>query len=445
MIQRNINIDFSRQTGKLKPINAANLGPRFDAKLSLDFSEEYSRMSIPLVRVHNAESPYGSGRYIDLHNLFPDPALDERFQGSYNFAPTDAYLSAIRESGAQIFLRLGESGEPYEVRRYTTPPRDPQKWARIAEHVIAHYNQGWANGFKWGIKYVEIMPDADEGYGWGGTREEYYEFYGIVANHLKEKFPRLKLGGYSAGGFFSLNHYDADERERGYVDFLEGFLRYVSCRETHAPLDFLTWRCYAETPEELSLHSSYARNYLSQYGLKRTESIISEFNLRGCEASYRSREYPAALVASMIAAAKSDLSAMFYADLDPRSQRCGIWSLEDRCAKHYFAAYRAMCAFGTLARMKNLVDSTEDYRHAIYSLAAKGESEGAVIVATRNYSGIIELNIGGSDYTAYSICGIVGGGERGEGMSTTAENIPLKDGKIRMRAGKSEVYLVTLC
>ncbi len=445
MIQRNINVDFSRSAGRLKPVNSVNLGPRFGMELSVDFSAEYATMGVPLVRVHNPEPPSGGGRYIDLHNIFPDPALDERFAESYNFAPTDAYLSAVKESGAEIFLRIGESGEPYEVRRHTYPPRDPEKWARIAERVIAHYNRGWANGFKWGIKYVELMPDADEPYGWGGTPTEYYEFYRTVANHIKDTFPRLKIGGYSSGGFHSLNHYDATDRERAYVSFLEGFLGYVTSPATRAPLDFLSWRCYAESPEELSLHSSYARNYLGQYGLKRTESIISEFNLSGGDGIHLSREYPASLVASLIVAAKSDVGAMFYSDLDPRSPRCGLWSLEDRTNKHYYAAYHAMCAFGTLSRKGTVVDSSEDYRHAIYSLATRDDEGGTVMIATRNYSGIIELNIVGSQYTSYSIKGLVGGGTRGEGMSTSAESIPLNDGKIRMRAGKNEVYLVTLC
>ena len=43
------------------------------------------------------------------------------------------------------------------------PPKDFQKWAEICEHIIMHYNEGWANGFHYGIKYFEVWfePDVD--------------------------------------------------------------------------------------------------------------------------------------------------------------------------------------------------------------------------------------------------------------------------------------------
>ena len=150
-------------------------------------------------------------------------ALDERFEASFNFAPTDRYLASVKETGADIFLRLGESPEPYEVKRYTSF-FDAEKVARVFERIIAHYNKGWGNGFKYNIKYVEIMCDADTAAAWSRTPEEYYSFYSTVAKYLKEKYPKIKVGAYSSGGFYSLNHYGAPQGVRRYIKFLEGFI-----------------------------------------------------------------------------------------------------------------------------------------------------------------------------------------------------------------------------
>ena len=127
MIKRTVNVDFSKKTGKIKPVNGLNNGPLFGVDLSVDFSEEYKEMASPVIRVSDVEAPYAPSRFLDIHCVFPDMDLDERFEASYNFAPTDRYLAAIKETGADIVLRLGESREPYEVKKYTRPPRDYAK------------------------------------------------------------------------------------------------------------------------------------------------------------------------------------------------------------------------------------------------------------------------------------------------------------------------------
>ena len=444
MIQRTINIDFSRKTGKTKPVNCLNNGPRFGIDLEHDFTEQFKEMAPPFVRVSSPESPYASSRYLDVHCIFPDIELDERFEASYNFGPTDKYLATIKECGADIFLRLGESKEPYEIKRYTGAPRDPQKLASIFERIIAHYNKGWANGFKYNVKYVEIMCDVDTADAWCGSREEYYELYVTVANYLKEKYPKLKVGAYSSGGFYSLNHYGASEQVNSYVDFLDGFLAHIS-RVKNAPLDFLSWKCYAETPEEISLHANYARSYLGQYNFRKAQSIITEFNIIGTDkGSYLERKYPSELARSLIVASKSNLDMMFYSHADPYSPWNALYSLDVRGdGKRFFAPYHVMTAFGSLVSLGNVADSTEDFRKEIYSLATVGTDKGACVFATAEYSGVVEIKVQGMEFTSYSIRGIIGGGERGAGYFMEEKNLPLRDGRVALRVGKNEVYFLT--
>ena len=444
MIKRSINIDFAKKVDKIKPVNGLNNGPAFGLDLDIDFTEQYKEMSCPIVRVSGIEEPYASSRYLDIHCIFPDMNLDERFEASYNFAPTDAYFAKIKEAGADIFLRLGESSEKYEVKKYTRPPRDYAKIARICEKILAHYNKGWARGFKYNIKYVELFSDADTYEGWAGSHDEYFELYATVANHIKEVFPKIKVGAYSCGGFFSLNHYASSQREKDYLTFLDDFLAYIS-RKNKAPLDFFSWKCYADSPEEVSLHANYARSYLGQYGFKKSQSVVSEFNLGDTKPkrSYLERSYPARLARSLITAQKSDVDMMFYSHLDPSSEWNSLYTLDGRTEKRFYSAYHVMTAFGALTGLSNVVDTTNDYRHEIYSLAAVGENKGALVFATENYSGTIEIIVKGKEFRTYSIKGLVGGGENGAGFFTEEKGLPFRNVPITLRVGKNEVYFLT--
>ncbi len=443
MVTRVISVDFSRKVGKIKPLSGTIGGPRFSLDLGIDLTDVYRELCVPYVRTANIEAPHGGGRFVDIHNIFPDPALDPRMPESYNFAPTDKYFSAIKESGAEIFLRIGETPDEYEVKPHICPKMPPEKLAIVAEKIVAHYNLGWGGGFKFGIKYVEIGQSPDKTSGWQGEKQEFYNLYRTVATHLKEKFPRIKVGAYSAAGFYALNRYDGTGAARGYIDFLEGFLSYITKKPTAAPLDFLSWECLANTPEELSLHANYAASYLSQYGLRRAESIISAFNLEGGNSNCTARAYPSALAASLIIAEKSSVSAMFYDTLDPRNKKCAALSLDEREIPHKYAAYHILRAYGKLYSLGTAIETTEDFRREIYSLAALGSAGGAVLITTRDFSGMIEVEAKGSAFSAYSIFGIVGGGTRGVGHSSGEDNIPISNSRIRLRVGKDEVYLIT--
>ncbi len=442
---RNVVVDFSKKGGKMRPINGLNAGPRFGIDMSLDLTEEYRAMAISYVRTDCVEPPFGSGRFVDIHCLFPDFNLDERFEASYNFEPTDRYLSSIKQAGAEIFLRLGETPDSYDPRPHIKPPTDYEKYARICERIIAHYNEGWGRGLKLGIKYVEIMCCTDEPSGWSSSRAEYFELYRIVANHLRGRFPRIRIGAYSSGGFFSLNNLNATPLQRSYIDTLESFLEYIGNKQTAAPLDFFSWRASCADAEELSLHSNYARNYLVQAGFRRAQSIVTDFSLvEGYQPQYMEREYPAKLLSALITAQRSDIDMLFLSSGDPRSNRCPFYCTEDRTGAHLFGPFRAMEAFGELCRLGTEVETEGEYRRELSTLAATDGDAGAILVVTRNYNGIIEVDVRGACYTSYTLRGLIGGGERGEGYYSTDRPTPLRDGRVRLRAGKYEVYLLTL-
>ena len=181
--------DFNNVVGKIKPMHCGNGGPRVGGRtLPLNFTNEFMEMGIPYTRLHDIEYPYGLNQFVDVHCIFPDFDADVNDPASYNFKPTDDYLNAIVNAGCKVFYRLGESIDHFPKPLYIHPPKSAKKWAEICEHIIMHYNEGWADGFNMGIEYWEIWNEPDNRKMWTGTPEEFFELYSVTANHLKQRF-----------------------------------------------------------------------------------------------------------------------------------------------------------------------------------------------------------------------------------------------------------------
>ncbi|MBQ8311369.1 MAG: hypothetical protein IJX80_10205 [Clostridia bacterium] len=137
---------------------------------------EYEAAKIPYVRNHDTNLVghhiYGSPYVHDIHVLFPNFDADENDPASYDFDCTDDNVQVCLDAGSETCFRLGESIEHQVKKHGTIPPKDFYKWARICEHVIRHYNEGWANGLHLNIQYWEIWNEPDLGRNlWDGTKE----------------------------------------------------------------------------------------------------------------------------------------------------------------------------------------------------------------------------------------------------------------------------------
>ena len=446
MLGKSITVDFEKKCGRIKPLCSVNGGPRSGgAGLVYDFADEFCRMGVPFVRVGAASGDYGYNQFLNIHSIFPDFSADETLEESYNFLPTDLYLASVKAVGAEIFYCFGEASEPYSKKLFVSPPIDKEKWARICEHILMHYNEGWANGFKWNIKYVEIWNSPDTPEGFSASAEEYFELYRITANYLRERFPKLKIGAYGAGGFYSLNRIDATEEMKGYVPFMQQFLSYINREETQAPIDFFSWSCVTQNPEELAMHAKYARSYLDGAGHKRVRSIISRYNtVSGQTPPCLSQSFPSELASSLILIQKSSADMMFYSSADASSPENGLFSVEDHTAHRHYSAYNVMCFFAELYRLGTAVETTADYSKEIYSLGAKGDDGGAIMLVTRKYSGKAEIVLRGSTYTACSVTKVQPTSDRGAPNIFKAENVAIAGSKIVLPVKENEIYLIRL-
>ena len=257
--------------GPVKPMNAVNNGPvvaRSDQSRG-NFAD-FRALRVPFARTHDSiNQATSNGHTVDISAVFPDFGADENDPASYDFAYTDAFLEAIIAAGTKPFFRLGQTIENGIKKYHVFPPADFAKWARVCEHVILHCNEGWCNGHRWGIEHWEIWnePDAQpdgkraESCQWQGTKMQFFEFYEVVAKHLKGRFPNLRVGGPALS--FRM-------------DWAEEFIKWQ--RERGTPIDFFSWHAYAGGIPRLESQSREVRRLLDENGYSGAESILDEWN-----------------------------------------------------------------------------------------------------------------------------------------------------------------------
>jgi len=394
-----LRIDFENITGKIKPMHAINNPPTVPSD-RYGLYEKLKEANIPYARLHDTGGVFGGARYVDVENIFTDFGADENDPASYDFAFTDKLLGSMDEIGLKPFYRLGPTIENnHKIKAYHIfPPADPHKWARICEHIIMHYNEGWAEGCRFGIEYWEIWnePDNEPEIGdnpmWKGTQEEFFELYDITARHLKTRFPNLKIGGYASCGFYALSDADFSETAHStsrvgyFVEFFHNFFGYIGAKKT--PLDFFSWHSYAGLKENVT-YAAYAEKKLAEYGYGGAEVIFNEWN-PGIQ--NRGKAIDASNIAAMMCAMqKTSTDMCMYYDGQIHSSYCGLFSGDFH---RVFKAYYAFWAFGQLYAQKNEVFSDTN-ADGVYVCAASGDKKMALIVNSKGSSVDIRLEAPG--------------------------------------------------
>jgi xylan 1,4-beta-xylosidase len=288
---RKVVVDAGSSAGTLRSLQGVNGAPLPNVHKPLDFTfggwnmpgeidatEGYRRARIDLVRTHDSYGPgdidsrFGpcSGMpdvmawaHRDVLSMFPDPNADPGDPKSYHFAPTDQLIASIKSVGAEVMFRLGRS-ECSNV----DPPADFDRYAAVVKHIVMHYNQGWANGFRHGIRYWEVWNEPDlSTLFWGGTPDQYFELYARIARAVKEADPEVLVGG------------PALAKPNNAMPYRDGFLEYVRARQL--PLDFYSWHWYAtdfNDPLDVVRIGRDVRALLDAHGFTKTLSVLNEWN-----------------------------------------------------------------------------------------------------------------------------------------------------------------------
>ncbi len=377
---KKISVDFSAGTGKIKPMHAINNGPvyGFADDQRVTNIDAFREAGFPYARTHDAAffSTYGGEHTVDITAIFPNFDADPYREESYDFACTDQYLKEIDLAGVKVFYRLGQKIEHYIKKFGTVPPKDFHKWAVICEHIIRHYNYGWANGLHMNIEYWEIWnePDLDQDDSpnkrtWGGTKKQFFELYHITATHLKKCFPELKIGGPALAG-----------NKKWAEEFIE---------QLDAPLDFFSFHIYAPCPENVFDEVIWARKLLDGNGYQNTETVLNEWNyVKGwygdtwiyslkTEKGLKGSSFTAA---TMCLCQESPLDILMYYDARPCAMN-GLFNTDFVYEK--LKGYYPFLMFNELYKLGGGVKAVTD-ADDLYALAAKNETDGAVMMTYFN-------------------------------------------------------------
>lgn len=372
-------VSYSKELGKIKPMHAVNNGPKHAGKEQTrgNFSE-FAAAGIPYVRNHDASAcmAYGGGHTVDIHAIFPNFDADVNDPASYDFFYTDTYTKTILEAGSEVFYRLGSQIE-HGLKKYgTLVPKDFQKWAEICEHIIMHYNEGWADGFHWNIQYWEIWNepdlDADDAPNkrtWSGTKAQFFDMYEVAAKHLKGRFPNLKIGGPA----IAFN-------EEWAADFL------AEMKRREVEIDFFSWHIYCTEPIQMVARAERLKKIMKINGYGHAESILNEWNyIKGWNKEYVysietiiSMKGAAFTAACMCASQHSSVDMLMYYDARVGTTFNGMFNFYTlRPLKGYYP----FKMFNTLYRMGTSAQCMVEGEN-LYAVGAKDEQGNASFMLT---------------------------------------------------------------
>ena len=405
----NVNLDLTKNDGAFKIMHAVNNGPchkrHTNDQLHSNFAD-YKAARIPYARNHDASycSTYGGEHSVDISAIFPNFDADPYDEASYDFVCTDEYVLVTLDAGTETYYRLGQKIEHYVKKFGTLPPKDFKKWAVICEHIIRHYNEGWAAGFKLNIQYWEIWnePDLDpddslDKRTWGGTTAEFFDLFEITAKHLKSCFPHLKIGGPAVASVST--------------PWVENFL--CEMKRRGVPMDFFSWHIYNCKVSAIVDLANTMRGLLEKSGYGDAESILNEWNyVKGWveEFTYSIKQIigykgAAFTMATMSACQYAPVDMLMYYDARP----CGFNGLFDIYTMEKLKGYYPFLWYSYLYDCE-------------YSVRAECDDEDIYTLLGVNSDGSIVATV-----TYY----------------TDDDNAPSKDVKINMaNPPECEIYLV---
>ena len=421
-----IQVDLSKQIKPMKPMHGGGQPPM--PGVMGRFFRYITEAGIPYSRLHDVGGAFGSNRFVDVPNIFRDFDADENDPDNYDFAFTDILMAHLVNAGVEPYYRLGVSFEDHpkikpfstvlpkgymkweqenqsRMKAYrTVPPKDYAKWARICEHIILHYTEGWANGYHYKIRYWEIWnePEVQDTMMWNGTPEQYYELYHVTASYLKAKFPHLLFGGYGSCGFYAVapavkidgatnpqETISPSDHENNLMRFFYGFFEYI--KEHNTPIDFFSWHSYADATR-VSVMDAWLHEELERLGYGGIETHLNEWNPYPDE--FGTAHHSAEVAAMMVAMQKgyTDLCCIYDMRLGGQPY-CPLFSVFTHKPHH---AYYSMVAFNSLYKLGMQMEAQSDTEN-LYVLTASNGNRNAMMIV--NLTGETqELTFDGVDF-----------------------------------------------
>lgn len=188
--------------------------------------------------------------YVRFHGIFNDdmdvvrsladilPAKGaERFV-EYNFEKIGMAYDNVLACGMKPFVELsfmprllgsGDTVSGLFYRGNITPPADYEKWGGFIREFIGYLirRYGREEVESW---YFEVWNEPDLSVFFDGKKADYFKLYETTARAIRDVDQKLRVGGPATSG----------------SKWIDSFLSF--CRETQAPLDFISTHQYAGDP-----------------------------------------------------------------------------------------------------------------------------------------------------------------------------------------------------
>ena len=401
-----VNVDFSKKLGPIKPLNGVGQPPL--AGVDTGHFHYLTEANVPYSRLHDVGGWFGQNMWVDIPNIFRDFDADVNDPASYDFAFTDILIKGLVDAGCEPYYRLGVTIENFhQIKPYRIfPPKDYQKWAEICEHIIRHYNEGWANGFHYNIQYWEIWNEPDgapnkneyeplaginENAMWKGTKEEFFDLYRVASKHLRKCFGNsIKIGGYGSCGFYIANSHQTvdgkafgnagadlsnwDYRIRWFYIFFMDFIEMV--KKENLPFDFFSHHSYAGPKDNLK-HEALCEKCLADMGLGDVEIHLNEWNTDNRREDRGTTRACGNTVAMMCAMQHTKMQIMCY--YDARMAQSVFGGLFNPMTCTPVATYYGIMAFGRLRTLGTEVKMEIDNEDVFALAATDGKKKGVLM------------------------------------------------------------------
>ena len=391
-----VKVDFGRETGPVKPVNGVGQPPLAGGPQNFTMIHYLKEAGIPCSRLHDVGGWFGGNLYVDIPNLFRDFDADENDPKNYDFACTDRLLLELEKNGVEPLFRLGVTIENFaSIANYRiSPPKDYAKWARICEHVVRHYTEGWADGYRMRITHWEIWNEPDisdrieKSMMWRAPYEEYLKLYETASKHLKGCFPHLKIGGPASCGFLSAVNPRTPYYRECHPKRARQFLEFV--RDRKCPLDFFSFHGYAELKWMLP-QIDYARSLLAEFGFGEVELWLDEWLPKPSREKLGSAQQASEVAAALLAFQNARLDAACIYDAGCNGN---IYTpLFNPLTLRPHKAYYAYTAFNELRKCGTAVFVACD--GDLKAVAAKGAGGAALMLANDTEDEVgLELDLG---------------------------------------------------
>ena len=390
-----VSVDCAKNIGKIKALNGVNFGPRITSEDVLGMSErdDFRELNVQSVRLHDCPLQCAGMQLVDTNLIFPLMHLDAKDPRNYIFKETDDYLKAATENGEKIIYRLGISIDHSKSKHRTEMP-DAEKWAEVCCQIIAHYNEGWANGFKMNIEHWEIWNEHElvNRHGrrpnWKGTNEQFYDFYIKTSKIIKARYPNIKIGGPA------FTHVGKQ---------IPPFLKRVA--EAKAPLDFCSWHFYGQSLEKVVNDARKFKKFLLDAGFDKTESHLNEYHYMPVMWGELRKNMDNYLIFQEIDSGVWNTAFLTVMQDEPMDvcnfyvfgSGCSMWGTHTSRFQRK-PIYYPFKAFGKLVKFPNRI-ATSTKGNGVYALAGKNaDGKTALLVSLFKVKGnVVEIDFKNAD------------------------------------------------